>query len=456
MRTEKVDVLIIGAGLTGLTAAYYLKKYGKTVKVIEKNKAIGGVIQTHREDDFVFESGHNTGVLSTPEAAELLQEVKELCTPEIADETAKRRWVWKGKSWKELPSGLMGGITTPLFTVKDKFRILAEPFRKRGKNPDETLDHLVRRRMGKSFLEYAVDPFILGIYAGDPSYLVPRYALPKLYNLEQDYGSFIGGAIKKSKEPKTANEKKATKDVFSVKGGLDNLTDALAQKTGKKKIVLGNEHLRVAKTAGGYLAHYDGDKVEASHVVFTGGSHALHGIFDFIAEDDIKKVDNLLYAKVVQVALGFRQWNGRPLNAFGGLVPFREQRDVLGVLLPSAFLKNRAPQGGAMLSVFLGGVRRPHEAEKSDEELLEMTGKEVKFMMQMPDFNPDLVRIFRYRHAIPQYGKTSGERLKKITELEKKNPGLTLAGNMKDGIGMADRIKQGRQVAEKINGESTE
>lgn len=450
MSTDKVDVLIIGAGLTGLTAACYLNKYGKRVKVIEKNNTIGGVIQTHREGDFVFESGPNTGVLSTPEAAEVLEEVNDLCTLEIADEAAKRRWVWKGESWKELPSGLMGGVTTPLFSVKDKLRILGEPFRKRGNDPDETLDHLVRRRMGKSFLEYAVDPFILGIYAGDPSYLVPRYALPKLYNLEQDYGSFIGGAMKKGKLPKSDREKKATKEVFSVNGGLHNLIDALAQKTGKEKIVLGNRDLKITKTAGGYSVNYDGDYLEAAHVVFTGGSHGLHGIFDFISESDIKTVDNLLYAKVVQVSLGFKQWTGRTLNAFGGLVPFKEQRDVLGVLLPSAFLKGRAPEGGALLSVFLGGVRRPHEVEKSDEELINMTAKEVKAMMQMPDFNPDLVRVFRYQHAIPQYGKSSKERLKKIEQLEKQNPGLVLAGNMKDGIGMADRMKQGRQIAERL------
>ncbi|HKK10907.1 MAG TPA: protoporphyrinogen oxidase, partial [Bacteroidales bacterium] len=227
MSKEKVDVVVIGAGLTGLTAAYYLSKNNKSVKVIEQNKNIGGVIQTHREDEFVYESGPNTGVLSTPEAAELLEDLSDLCKLEIADEAAKNRWVWKGDSWQELPSGLMGGITTPLFALKDKFRILGEPFRKKGTNPNESLDQLVKRRMGKSFLEYAVDPFVLGIYAGDPSYLVPRFALPKLYNLEQNYGSFIGGAMKKKKEPKSEQEKKATREVFSVEGGLSNLTDAL-------------------------------------------------------------------------------------------------------------------------------------------------------------------------------------------------------------------------------------
>ena len=452
MQNGKTDVVIIGAGLTGLTTAFYLRKYGKTVNVIEKDTHVGGVIQTHREKGFVFESGPNTGVLSSPEAAELLEDVADECKLEIADETAKRRWVWKGDSWKELPSGLMGGITTPLFSLKDKFRILGEPFRKTGDNPDETLEQLVRRRMGKSFLQYAVDPFILGIYAGDPSYLVPRYALPKLYNLEQDYGSFIGGAIKKSKEPKPEREKKATKDVFSVEGGLSNLTNAIARKIGEENIIPGNQKLSISKTDGGYRVKYDSDEIETDKVIFTGGSHALDGIFEFLSQDDVDKVDNLLYARGVQVALGFNQWKGREVNAFGGLVPFKEQRDVLGVLLPSAFLKGRAPEKGALLTVFLGGVRRPSEVDKSDEAILEMTENEVKQMMVMPDFKPDLVRIFRYQHAIPQYGKSSGGRLAKIKELEQKHPGLVLAGNMRDGIGMADRIKQGRQIADAIGG----
>ncbi|MCF8334171.1 MAG: protoporphyrinogen oxidase, partial [Bacteroidales bacterium] len=152
---EHYDAVIIGAGLTGLTAAFYLNKKGKKVKVIEKQPVAGGVIQTHRKNGFVFESGPNTGVLSNPEAAELLEDLDGKCKLEIADETAKRRWVWKGDDWHELPSGLVKGVKTPLFSMKDKLRIVGEPFRKPGENPDETLDEMVKRRMGKSFLNYA-------------------------------------------------------------------------------------------------------------------------------------------------------------------------------------------------------------------------------------------------------------------------------------------------------------
>ncbi len=447
---EHYDAVIIGAGLTGLTAAYYLNKKGKKVKVIEKQPYAGGVIQTHHKNGFVYESGPNTGVLSTPEAAELMEDLDGKCKLEIAYENAKRRWVWKGDDWQELPSGLVAGVKTPLFSMKDKLRILGEPFRKPGTNPDETLDEMVKRRMGKSFLNYAVDPFILGIYAGDPSYLVPRHALPKLYNLEQDYGSFIGGAIKKKKEEKSEREKKATKDVFSVKGGLSNLIHALQEEIGKEKIVLGNHRLNISKSKTDFEVTYDAEKLSASHVIFTGGSHGMREVFEFLDKEEVETIDNLLYAKVVQVALGFKDWNGRKLNAFGGLVPFLENRDVLGVLLPSAFLSQRAPENGALLSVFLGGFRKPEMIDKSDEEILKLVEKEVKSMMKLPEFHPDMVDIFRYEHAIPQYGKSSEERFAMIDKVQKAHPGLIMAGNMRDGIGMADRIKQGRQVAEVI------
>ena len=183
MKTENRDIIIIGAGLTGLTLAYYLRKKGLTPLVIEKSGRPGGVIQSHTENGFTYESGPNTGVLSTKEIALLFEDLSHHCTLETGQGGANKRYVMKKGRWEPLPSGLVSAVRTPLFTLKDKFRILREPFRKPGNNPDESVADMVRRRLGKSFLDYAVDPFISGIYAGDPSRLVTRYALPKLYAL---------------------------------------------------------------------------------------------------------------------------------------------------------------------------------------------------------------------------------------------------------------------------------
>ena len=246
-----IDTIVIGAGLTGLTTAHTLRKHGKEVVVLEKTNRIGGQIQTHRQDGFTFESGPNTGVVSYPEVAELFKELeKEGCTLEEAHNEAKQRWIWKGKKFYALPSNLITAIRTPLFSWTDKFGILLEPFRAKGTNPNEDVASMVVRRLGKSYLNYAVDPFISGVYAGDPHSLVTRYALPKLYNLEQNYGSFIRGGIAKGRERKTERDRLATKKVFSAVGGLQHLVDALAQLVGVQNIVLQANNVVVTPLEG--------------------------------------------------------------------------------------------------------------------------------------------------------------------------------------------------------------
>lgn len=447
-QSEEIKVAIIGAGLTGLTTALYLKKAGIDVQIYEKSDRAGGVIHTLNENGFTFEAGPNSGVLSRVEAAELLDDLADECTLEVADETAKARWIWKNGKWEPLPSGLIGGVTTPLFTFTDKLRILGEPFRKKGENPNETLAELVLRRMGKSFLNYAIDPFILGIYSGDPGKLVTKYAFSKLYELEQNYGSFIGGSIKKAREPKSERDKKATKVIFSVKGGLQNLINAFVNKIGEENIHLNCKNLFVEENGNFYSTNLN--KEVYTHVISTTGAYALPSLFPFVPAEKIQRITQMKYSKVVQVALGFNTWKGLPLKAFGGLVPSIEKRDVLGVLFLSSFFKDKAPQNGALLSVFLGGVRRPEIAGLTDEEIITLVRKEVIEMMQLETFEPDLMKIFRYEHAIPQYGLESEQKMKAIVEVEKQFPGLILAGNIRDGIGIADRIKQGRLTAEAL------
>ncbi|WP_073170202.1 protoporphyrinogen oxidase [Tangfeifania diversioriginum] len=447
-RKNNMNVAVIGAGLTGLTTAFYLKKAGIGFQIFEKSDRPGGVIQTHHENGFTYESGPNTGMLSRPEVAELLEELKDDCTLEPADETAKSRWIWKNGKWWPLPSGVKTGITTPLFTLPDKLRLLTEPFRKKGENPSESLAGLVLRRMGKSFLDYAIDPFILGIYSGDPHQLVTKYAFPKLYNLEQDYGSFIGGAMKKARQPKNERDKKATGEIFSVEGGLGNLIDALVKNIGPENIRLNCTDLVVQKNDGYYTIGNEPEKF--THVVSAIGGYALSELLPFIGKEELSPVLQMNYSKVAQVSLGFEKWEGIPLNAFGGLVPSVEKRRILGALFLSSFLKNKAPEQGALLSVFLGGVRKPEMAELTDDEITQIVKEEISEMFQLPEFNPALLKIFRYRHAIPQYGFESDEKMRTIERLEMQYPGLILAGNIRDGIGIADRIKQGKTIATQL------
>jgi oxygen-dependent protoporphyrinogen oxidase len=447
------DVIIIGAGLTGLSMAYFLRKKGMNVTVLEKEQHAGGVIKTISENGFVFEAGPSTGVLSSPELASLFGELSHRCTLEIANSGAKKRYILKNGKWQALPSGPVSAVTTPLFTLRDKFRILGEPFRKPGTDPDETLADMVRRRMGKSFLDYAVDPFISGVYAGDPELLVTRFALPKLYALEQNYGSFIKGAIKKAKEPKTDEMKKATGDVFSTKNGLSSLINALVEETGKDSLLTGLNDIKVTPLKEGYsvtfLKENKMEELIASRVITTFGGPGIKEVLPFIGNEDILPIANMKYAGVVQAAAGYRTWKGAPLDAFGGLIPSKEGRGTLGILFPSAIFGGRAPESGAMLSIFLGGAKKPGIVEMPDEEIRKIVLKEVSDTLHQ-SAGPDLFRIFRYVRAIPQYEKSSGERLQSVKRIEERHAGLILAGNIRDGIGMSDRVKQAKHISDKL------
>lgn len=450
---QNTHVAIIGGGLSGLSLAYFLHKRGISCTIIEQNETCGGVIQTQTIDGFTFECGPNTGVLGNIEIEQLFQELHPNCTLEIAQESAKIRLIWKRGKWNALPSGLYSALTTPLFRVYDKIRILLEPFRKPGTNPHETIYEMVLRRMGKSFHDYAVAPFINGVYAGNTKTLVTRFALAKLYALEQNYGSFIGGAIAKAKYNKKHAIPIPSKKVFSCTGGLQTFVDALVQ-TCNATIYTQCEQVAVEKLHQGYSVSFiQYNKTQShsySHVVTTCNSNAIVQVLPWLLQAQKDVFNQIEYAPVVQVAVGFKTWRGMKLNAFGGLVPPIEHRDILGVLFPSSMFTGRAPQGGALLSVFLGGMLRPNIIAKTDEEILSLVQGELQTMLQIPDWNPNLFKIFRYPHAIVQYTQHMEQVQATIQTIEQSHAKLYIAGSIRNGIGMADRVKQAFDIAGRI------
>lgn len=440
------NIAIIGAGLTGLTTAFYLKRYGFNVCVYEKTDRCGGAMHTLHQDGFSFEAGPTTGVINSPEVFELFEDLNILDKINYADENAKKRLIWKNNSFHPLPSGPISAISTPLFSFKDKIKVLFEPFISKGNNEHENLAHLVKRRLGTSFLNYAIDPFIGGIYAGNPENLIPKYALPKLYNLEQEYGSFIKGAFAKARKKKNVREKKASKKMFSFYGGFSSLINELVANIGEENILTQQKELKIEKQDDKYIINKESYDLIVSACPSTGFKES----FTFLNEDEIDKLTNIKYAPVVQIALGFKNWDGIDLNAFGALVPSIEKRNVLGILFTSSFLKDRAPKDSILLSIFMGGTRNEAITKEDDDIILNKAIEEVNSMLKPKNAEINLSHIFRHKYAIPQYEITSKERFQAIKDIENKYSNFFVGGNIHNGIGIGDRIKQGNNIANKI------
>lgn len=457
---KQTEVTVIGAGLTGLSTAYWLTRKGVFVRVVETDCRIGGQIQTQRFQHYVYETGPSTGSVSTPEVAELMNDLavtsEGRCMIDTAPDTAKRRLIWKGDRFRELPSGLFSAITTPLFRFSDKLRILGEPWRKPGRNPDESIASLTARRLGKSFLDYAVDPFISGVYAGNPDKLVVRFALPKLYALEQRYGSFVRGSIAKKKEPKNDRDHLATKKVFSAQGGLSNITQAEADFIGMENINLGVSNVRIRPEGDRWIASYidkesNEQQLESRWVVTTCGAYNLPELLPFVDKEYMDAIAKLVYAPIIEVNVGMPDTFGGNYRAFGGLVPSIEKKQLLGILFPSACFAKRAPEGGALFSFFIGGINHPEMMNKSDDEITAIVKDSLHSMLKLPiGAVPDFIHISRHARAIPQYEVDSEQRLLSVSKIEGDYPGLIIGGNLRDGIGMGHRITQASNIVKRI------
>lgn len=454
-KTPIYDCIIIGAGLTGLTTAYHLSQTHKHILLLEEKDRVGGQIQTHTSQGYIFESGPNTGTLSHPETAELFQSLANPDLLEIAQSQAKKRLILKDNQFHPLPYNLLSALTTPLFTFTDKLRILGEPFRAKRNIPNESIADLTLRRLGPSYLNYAVDPFISGIYAGDPHQMVTQYALPKLYQLEQQHGSFIRGAIAKRRTHVSPRQRLATKQVFSTHKGLQQLINTLQQKITNERIRLNIRDLQIHPTSQHWQVRFDINHqphtLQAKYVVTTVPAYRLPALLPFIPPHHINPIAQLPYASVIQIAVGLPDHLPPALKAFGGLIPSIEHEDALGILFPYQCFRHRAPSGKALYSFFLGGIQRPDLLTKTDAQLRTIVEDLLRRTLGYRPLPPiELFHVFRHHQVIPQYDATTAQRLQQIQHLQNLHPHLIIAGNLRDGIGMSHRIAQATQIAHEL------
>ena len=264
--------------------------------------------------------------------------------------------------------------------------------------------------------------------------------------------------IAKAKQPKTDRDRLASKKVFSAAGGLDKLTGAMAEAIGPARITLSAADVTVRPCADKWMATYstaDGEQtIIAERIITTTGAYTLPALLPFVPKERWSGSVTCIMHRSYRPASGSAtpvHYASMRLEAW--FLPVRK-KDVLGILFPSACFTGRAPEEGALFSFFIGGVKHADLTTWPEEELKALIRHELHTMLKFPEeTEPDMIRIFRHEHAIPQYEQSSGSRFETIDELQARYPGLTLAGNIKDGIGMADRIRQATEIADKlING----
>lgn len=446
------DIIVIGGGISGLSAAWGLIKAGRKVTLIEAHETAGGVIGTVRDQGWQIETGPNT-LMVKPALYGLLNEIGLMDEAALADRRSARRYVVSKGRLTALPSGLGSAITSPLMRPVWKY-LLREPFVAPSNAPDETIADFVRRRLGPDMLKSFVDPFVSGVFGGDPERLSVRAALPKLAALEAGHGSLFRGAMAKIFAPRptaTPLPKEWRGAIVSFPAGLATLPHRLAKALSyRAELVLGSPVTTLAYQEDQWRIEAAGRVWHAPDIVLATPSYVSAKLLAPLDQTLAQTLEDIPYAPMVSLSLGFNAQDvAHPLDGFGVLIPRSESRRTLGALFPSTLFPGRAPAQGKLISAFIGG-RLDSDALSLDDEALRA--------LVLPDLSdilgisapPIWSHITRWKAAIPQYEIGHGDRMAEITRRTAALPGLHLIGNWQGGVSMTDCITNGLALADYI------
>lgn len=450
-------VVVIGAGISGLSLAWYLKtmKPEWECLILEASSRVGGKAWTVQEEGFLCEKGVNGFLDNKPSSLELAADLKLPLYP--ANENSKRRFVVKKRKLVKLPEKPQEFLLSPLLSPLGRLRVLMEPFiAKAHANQEESLAEFARRRLGEEAFQNLIDPMAKGIYAGDPERLSLKYCFPRIFELEQTYGSLIKAMLslkkKAAKEGKKGPGAGPGGHLTSFERGMSQLTDCLgALLNDHIKLDAGAVELFKADASGEWQVTTErGDTISATHVVMACPAKTAASLTAPYAPALASALKNIDYPPVTVAALGFRKKNLKhDLNGFGFLIPEIERRSILGVLWDSSIFLNRAPDGYALLRCLIGGARAREQACLDDSALLDTVKKELKELMGI-DTAPEFVRIFRWQEAIPQYNTGYGALLSCLQQEAKNLPNIYMRCNWIGGVSFNDCIANSWAMAQKL------
>ena len=455
------DVTVVGGGISGLAAAWYMRRAGMSVKVLERESVPGGTIGTIEDGDWRIEKGPNSALETTPLFGEMFDALGITGERLYADPAADRRYILRGGRLHALPMSPVAFLASSLWSARGKLRLLKEPLV--GRAPaEETVAEFVRRRLGDEFLDYAINPFVAGVYAGDPASLSVRAAFPKLYALEARYGGLIRGMIGGMGERRRRAEKaKDRARMFSFRSGMQVLPRALGAAMGES-LEPGADVQTVERSSAGFTVRYRRGgaalSVTSRAAVIAVPAHAAGGLVRGIAPEAAAILERITYPPVTEVFLGYPlEAIGLPLDGFGYLIPAKEHRNILGTIWSSALFPGRAPAGHAALTTFVGGSRQPALAALDDDALTRTVSAEIGAIMGVRG-GPVYRRICRWERAIPQYALGHLDLMEGLARCEERLRGLYFCGNYRGGIALGDCLSSAgalaRRVSERVNADN--
>jgi oxygen-dependent protoporphyrinogen oxidase len=448
-------IVVLGAGISGLAAAYFLNKEGYDVTVLEKRAEAGGSMESVFENGYMFDRGPNSGLDTTPLISQLVEELglqKEIV---FASKIGNKRYILRNNQLHPLPMNPPAFLKTKLFSGRAKFRLFLEPFI--GRSNDgyyQSISDFVTRRLGKEFLDYAINPFVAGVYAGNPEELSVKSAFPKLYALEEKYGGLIIGTIKSIKERKNRAEKsKQSAKMFSFINGMQTFPKAIAESLGGR-VIKSAEVISVAKENTGYKVKYNingsSEEINCDILLSTVPAYAAKDLFCPMDETLVKHFEKIYYPPVLALFLAYKKAIiGQPLDGFGFLIPSKEKKSFLGAIWSSVLFPNRTGDDEAGFTLFIGGARNPEIGNIEKEILFKKVRSEFESLMNISG-EPAYISYRYWPKSIPQYNIGYIEHEKYFDEFEKKNPGIILGGNYRGGISVGDCIKNSEILVNKI------
>ena len=458
-------IAIVGAGISGLATAYAIEQQAKQAGfdvetlVVEKESRIGGKILSIKEDGYLCEWGPNGFLDNKPMTLDLCRQLQIDHQLLRSDDNARKRFIYSEQILHQMPENGPAFLKSKLISWPGKFRLAGEMvIPKRPAGGDETLADFGRRRLGGEALNKLISPMVSGIFAGDPETMSLKSCFPRIYELEQEYGGLIKAMLRLARKKRA--EVKAGKTVASAagpggvltsfSGGIQELTDGIVAAL-SGKVVAGHAVTKIEQKSGGFsLSLDDGQQLDVDMVVTAAPAYAVANMLDELNDKSSTILRQIPYATMNVICFGYQQERIQfDLNGFGYLIPKAEGCNTLGTLWDSSIFSNRAPEGKVLLRSMMGGAANSAAIDLSEDEVRARTMNDLKQIMGI-DCEPDFIKIFRHRHAIPQYTCGHAQRLLELEDSLLDSPDLILTGNSFYGVGLNDCVNAANQAAAKV------